>query len=107
MRYHQEQMIIFSETYINSQIYFNSIFGVYMYQFAAAQQTLTRKLAAFFQRSQTEECVRRVKALKLFRILFILWCLSAAFWDMTRFINQSLVSLFHAKADYNRGKNSS
>ena len=65
------------------------------------------KLPAFFQRFLTEKAVLRVKALKLFIILVIIWGLSAAFWDMTRFINQSLVSLFEAQADYTRWKSSS
>ena len=91
MRYHQEQMTILSETYLNSQIYFYRTFGVYMCKFAAAQQTSTKKLPAIFQRFQTEERVLRFKALKLFRILAVLWRLSTTFWDMTRFINQSLV----------------
>ena len=33
-------------------------------------------------------------------MLVILWCLSAAFWDMARFINQSFTSYFQAQADY-------
>ena len=52
-----------------------------MYYFAAAQQTSTAKVPALFQRFQTEERVLRVKALKLFRILVILWGLSPTFWD--------------------------
>ena len=37
-----------------------------------------------------------VKDLKLFRILARLRGLTAMFWDMARFINQSLVSLCQA-----------
>ena len=47
-----------------------------------------------------------VKAFKLLIILVIIWGLSAAFWDMTSFINQSLVSLFEAQDDYTRWKSS-
>ena len=86
-------MIIFSEIYINCRIYFKRIFGVY-------KETSAAKLPAFFQRFQTEGPVQRVKVLKLFIILVILWGLSATFWDMGCFINQSLVSLFQAQADY-------
>ena len=64
------------------------------------------KLPAFFQRFLIEEPVLMVKALKLLIILVIIWGLSAAFWDMTRFINQSLVSLFEAQDDYTRWKSS-
>ena len=76
------------------------MFGVYMYFFAAAQETSAAKLPAFFLRFQTEEGVLTIKNLKLFRILVILWGLSAKFWDMARFINQSLVSLFQAQSYY-------
>ena len=41
-----------------------------------------------------------MKDLKLFRILVILMGLSAMLWDMPRFINSSLVSLFKAQANY-------
>ena len=47
-----------------------------------------------------------VKDLKLFRILVILWGLSATFWDSFGYVlgyrpfNKSLVSLFQAQADY-------
>ena len=58
------------------------------------------KLPAFFQKFQTQESILRVRALKLFRTLVILWGLSPSFWDMARFINQSLVSPFQARADY-------
>ena len=68
--------------------------------FAAAQQTSKAKLLEFFKRIQTEEHVLRVKALKLFRILVILWGLSGTFWDMPCFINQSLGFLFQGQADY-------
>ena len=54
-----------------------------------------------------EELVLRIKALKIFRILVILWGLSATFWYMTHFVNQSLVSLFKAHADYTCWKDSS
>ena len=54
-----------------------------------------------------EEHVLRLKALKLFRTLVTLWGLSATFWDMGRFINQSLVSLFRAEADDTCWKDSS
>ena len=36
----------------------------------------------------------------LSRILVILWGHSATFWDITRFINQSLVSPLEAQANY-------
>ena len=36
-----------------------------MYEFAAAQQTSTLKLPAFFLRFQTEECVLRVNKSKI------------------------------------------
>ena len=78
-----------------------------MDQFAAAQETGTAKLQALYQRFQTEEGVVRVKALRLLRILVIFWGLSATFWDMARFINQSLVSFFQAEADYTCWKDSS
>ena len=58
-----------------------------MYKFAAAQQTSTAKVPGLFQRFQTEERVLRVKALKLLRILVILWGLYATVWDMASFIN--------------------
>ena len=53
----------------------------------AAHKTTTAKLPVFFQRFQTEERVLSVKALKLFRILVILWVLSTTFWDIARFVN--------------------
>ena len=37
----------------------------------------------------------------------MLWGLSPTFWDMARFINQSLVSFFQAQADYTCWKDSS
>ena len=40
------------------------MFGVFMYQFAAAQQTNKAKLPAFFQRFQTEELVLRFNKTK-------------------------------------------
>ena len=40
------------------------------------------------------------------RILVILWGFSARFWDMIRFINQSLVSYFQAQPDYSCWKDS-
>ena len=40
-------------------------FGVSMNQFAAAQQTSTSKLLAFFQRFQARECARRVSEAKI------------------------------------------
>ena len=58
------------------------------------------KLPVFFQTFRTEEPFLRVKTLKLFRILVILWSLFATFWDMVRSLNQSLVFLFQAQADY-------
>ena len=36
----------------------------------------------------------------------MLWGLSAAFWDMARFINQSFVSYFQGQADYTCWKDS-
>ena len=69
-----------------------------MYLFAAAQDITTAKLLAFFKRFQNEERVLRVQALTLFRILVILWGLSAT--DMQRFINQSSGFLFQAQGDY-------
>ena len=78
-----------------------------MYLFASDQDTTTAKVAAFFQRFQTEEPVLRVKALKLFGILVILWGLSATFWHIARFINQSVVSLSQAPAGYTCWKDSS
>ena len=71
-----------------------------MYLFAAAQDITTAKLLAFFKRFQTEERVLRVQALTLFRILVILWGLSATFLDMQCFINQSSGFLFQAQGDY-------
>ena len=71
-----------------------------MYWFPAAHDTTTTKLPAFRQRFQSEERILKLKAFKLFRILVILWGLSATFWDMASLINQSLVSLFQAQADY-------
>ena len=70
MSYHQEQMITFSETYINCQIYFYRIFGGYMYLFTAAQETSTTKFSAFVQRFRTEEPV--LKRFKMFTIPAIL-----------------------------------
>ena len=75
--------------------------------FAAAQETSRATSSAQFQRFQTEARLLRVKALKLFRILVILWGLSTTFWDMVRFINQSLFSLVQAQADYTYWKDSS
>ena len=46
-----------------------------------------------------------VKDLKLFRIIVRLRGLTAIFWDMARFMNQSLVSLRQALADYICWKN--
>ena len=40
------------------------------------------------------------------RMLVILWGFSARFWDMIRFINQSLVSYFQAQPDYTCWKDS-
>ena len=77
-----------------------------MDELAAAQQTSKAKLLAFFKRFQTEERGLRVHALKLFRILVILWRLSATFWDMPCFINQSLGFLLQAQADYTCWKDS-
>ena len=54
-----------------------------------------------------EDPVLRVKALKLFGILVILWGLSATFWHIAHFINQSLVSLFQAPVGYTCWKDSS
>ena len=87
MPFYQDQVTIFSEIYVNRRIYFYRTFGVYMYYFVAAKETSTVKLPAFFQKNQSEERVLRVKALKLFRILVMLWDISATFWDMARFIN--------------------
>ena len=78
-----------------------------MYYFAAAQQSSTAILTACFQRSQTGERVLTVKASKLFRILVILWDPSTTFWDVSRFVNQSLVSLFQTLVDYTFLKDSS
>ena len=47
-----------------------------------------------------------VKTLKLFRTLVILWGSCTTFWDMGRFISQSLVSLIQAEADYTCSKDS-
>ena len=84
MLYHEEKMIIFSETYINSRVYFCRIFGVYMYWFATVQEIIPAKLPAFFQTFLTEERVLTFKALKLFRILIILWVfpLGYAIWSV-------------------------
>ena len=71
-----------------------------MYWYPAAQETTTAKSPAFFRRFQTEKRVLRFKALKLFRMLVILWGVFATFWDMARFINQSLFFPFQAQPDY-------
>ena len=84
----------------------SQLFGVYIDQFAAAQQISTAKLLEFLRRFQTQEPVLRVKTLKLFRILVIFWGLSATFWDMPCFINQSLGFLFQAQADFTCWKDS-
>ena len=78
-----------------------------MYYLAAAHDTTTMKLPAFLQIFQSEERVLGLKTLILFRILVILWGLSATFWDMASLINQSLVSLFQTQADYTCWKESS
>ena len=78
-----------------------------MWYFAAAQEISTAKFPRFFQRFEMEERTLRVKALKSSRILLMLCGLSATFWDMPHFINQSLVFLFQAEAYYSCWKDSS
>ena len=107
MPYYQDQMIFFLRYTSIAEFTFRKFFGVYMWYFSAAQEMSTGKYPRFFQRFQMEEGALRVKALKSFRILLMLCGLSATFWDMAHFINQSLVFLFQAEAYYNCWRDSS
>ena len=51
-------------------------------------------------------CLRSDYIFLMYRILVMLWGFSARFWDMIRFINQSLVSYFQAQPDYTCWKDS-